>query len=119
LRLGAGEWLSRRDAGTADDEEAGPVRPGLHPALVAVAGPEDHRADRFPRHRAEERVLMGTSASVPAPAWPPAAVAVRRHAWWRDRAIEMVLVLGIGSSFLMALVNANVSAVSPAMTYAL
>jgi len=62
---------------------------------------------------------MGTPTPVPAPAWRPAAAVVRRHGRWRDRAIETVLVLGIGSSFLMALVNANVTVVSPAMTYAL
>ena len=62
---------------------------------------------------------MGTWTPVPAPAWRPAAAAVPRHGGWRDRAIELVLVLGIGSSFLMALVNANVTVVSPAMTYAL
>ncbi|MDH5835569.1 polysaccharide biosynthesis protein GumE [Luteimonas kalidii] len=61
---------------------------------------------------------MGTPASVHAREWG-AAAAARRPGRWRDRAIEAVLLLGIGSGFVLALVNANVSVVRPAMTYAL
>ena len=41
-----------------------------------------------------------------------------RPARWRSRAVEAVLVLGIGYNFVLALVNANVFAVGPAVTYA-
>ena len=47
-----------------------------------------------------------------------ASVQARRRERWRNRLIEAVLLFGIGYNFVLAVVNAKVFAVRPAMTYA-
>ena len=47
-----------------------------------------------------------------------ASAQARRRERWRNRLIEAVLLFGIGYNFVLAVVNAKVFAVRPAMTYA-
>ncbi len=64
---------------------------------------------------------IGAHAGVPAPspAWATALPPqVAHRVRWRNVAIECVLLLAVGYNFLLAVINAKVFTVRPAMTYA-
>jgi len=60
---------------------------------------------------------IGGRAAMPGTAADPAARARRRERW-RNRLIEAVLLFAIGYNFVLAVINAKLFTVRPAMTYA-
>ena len=65
-RLGADQWLARRDGHRREDPDAHRVRPLLHRELVAVVRSQDPAADAVPAAQHGKRVLSAIAASAAA-----------------------------------------------------
>ncbi|CEL40611.1 membrane hypothetical protein [Xanthomonas citri pv. citri] len=81
-RLGAGQWPARRDRYAGKDAQPRSTRSRLHPALVALAGYEHHRADL--RDRAvRPRRLLNSDPEVPCTSLMSSVPARKSSSWHR------------------------------------
>src|SRR5690606_5080856 len=79
-RLGADQWLARRDRQRHQDPHAHRLRSRLYRELVAVAGPEDPVPDPDPPARSGERLLSAAASGLPRAAIEAKAISLAASA---------------------------------------